>query len=254
MSWRAPSIRAGTTLMAQYPFEIGDNGSLIWGPAAFTYYPEKQSEAIAYTPITSITVQPETLKNMMVGEKGEKINLVVTNIKYDYDYHNMLVMSQPNNDVCVRVINATWSEFSVNDSALTVLSSPYSKIENITTGAKFRVPPQPPFEAEPPHGWCYYYQKAELARQLEDWREVARLGDEAIKTSLEPNDAIEWMPFLQAYAYLGNVNRFEMLAKAIRKEPYYQKQACENLRKMNAGKTALNPATMLSVNLLLCNK
>jgi len=31
------------------------------------------------------------------------------------------------------------------------------------------------------HGWCYYYQKANLARQQGDWEQVIALGREAEK-------------------------------------------------------------------------
>ena len=246
MSWRAPSIRPETSLLAQYPFDIGDNGSLIWGPANFIYYPEPQKLSWVVLPLSGITNQPETIKNIMTGEKDDEMNLVVTNASFHHDYGNMLVMAQPSEDVCVRVVDAAWSEYSTNDSSLTFISGPYSKIGDILPVAKSPIPPQPPFGAEPAHGWCYYYQKAELARQQMNWQEVGRLGDQAIKQGFHPNDAIEWMPFLQAYAYLGEIQSLDNAAKSVRQEPYYQKQACEDLRKMNNAKHHLTQMVGMS--------
>ena len=43
-------------------------------------------------------------------------------------------------------------------------------------------PAQPPYllGPEPEHDWCYYFEKAELARQQADWQQVAMLGDQAL--------------------------------------------------------------------------
>ena len=77
-----------------------------------------------------------------------------------------------------------------------------SKIDNIITDAAYHQLPAYSFGPELPQGWCYYYQKADLARQEGDWDEIARLGNDAQKLDLHPNDQIEWMPFLQAYAVI----------------------------------------------------
>ena len=35
------------------------------------------------------------------------------------------------------------------------------------------------FGSEPPHLWCYYFEKADLARQLQDWQSVLQLEKQA---------------------------------------------------------------------------
>jgi len=60
---------------------------------------------------------------------------------------------------------------------------------------------------EPEHGWCYYFQKADLARQLGDWDEVAKLGDTAFKLDDHPNDPIERFVFVEGYAHVGDWDR-----------------------------------------------
>ena len=44
------------------------------------------------------------------------------------------------------------------------------------------VPPLTQFGKEPAHGWCYYFEKADLARQQQDWQQVAALGDQAFQS------------------------------------------------------------------------
>jgi hypothetical protein len=61
-------------------------------------------------------------------------------------------------------------------------------------------PPTGIFGAEPERSWCYYFQKADLALQMGDWRGVAKLGDQAQKAGYSPNNPQEWIPFIQGYA------------------------------------------------------
>jgi len=57
---------------------------------------------------------------------------------------------------------------------------------------------------EPPHGWCYYFQKADLARQQKHWAQVAKLAEQAFGLQDHPNDPLEYFPFIEAYAHLGD--------------------------------------------------
>jgi len=57
---------------------------------------------------------------------------------------------------------------------------------------------------EPEHGWCYYFEKADLARQMGDWDEVAQLGDKAFKLDDYPNSPIERFVFIEGYAHVGD--------------------------------------------------
>ena len=60
------------------------------------------------------------------------------------------------------------------------------------------------YGAEPPHGWCYYFQKAELARQFGDWDEVNRLADAAFKLDEHFNNPVELFVFIEGFAHAGN--------------------------------------------------
>ena len=64
-------------------------------------------------------------------------------------------------------------------------------------------PPVELFGREPERSWCYYYQKASLSVQFQEWQEAARLGDQAEQNGYAPNNSYEWLPFIQAYAMNG---------------------------------------------------
>jgi hypothetical protein len=76
-------------------------------------------------------------------------------------------------------------------------------INRIETEGTAPTPPYAIFGKEPAHNWCYYYQKASLARQVGDWNEVGRLYDETISKELTANDKSEWFPFLEGLVNAG---------------------------------------------------
>ncbi len=56
----------------------------------------------------------------------------------------------------------------------------------------------------PEQDWCYYYQKADLAYQYEEWDEVIQLWNTARQNDLQPENGFEYLPFIEAYAHTGD--------------------------------------------------
>jgi len=56
--------------------------------------------------------------------------------------------------------------------------------------------PEEVFGAEPAHGWCFFFQQAELARARGDGKALARWGEEVRRRGLGPADDAEWTAFL----------------------------------------------------------
>ncbi|HUE99799.1 MAG TPA: hypothetical protein VMN99_11125 [Anaerolineales bacterium] len=69
------------------------------------------------------------------------------------------------------------------------------------------------FAPEPAHAWCYYFEKADLARQFGDWEKVAELGDIAFKLDDHPNDPVERFVFIEGYAHMGDWERALKLSR-----------------------------------------
>jgi hypothetical protein len=81
-------------------------------------------------------------------------------------------------------------------------------------------PATPPFHIfgeEPAPNWCYYYQKAELARQFSRWDDVALLGDQAEKLikDLNSNNAHELIPFIEGYGISGQIDKSVKLSNLL---------------------------------------
>jgi len=69
---------------------------------------------------------------------------------------------------------------------------------------------------------------------------------------LQPNDQIEWMPFLQASAFLGDEKQVKQISTRINVETFYKQQACQNLQTMAAHGYALSPGMDAFIADLFC--
>jgi tetratricopeptide (TPR) repeat protein len=52
---------------------------------------------------------------------------------------------------------------------------------------------------EPEANWCYYYQKADLARQQGDWDQVYKAGKDAFNLDYTPHNASEYIIYIEAF-------------------------------------------------------
>jgi len=75
-----------------------------------------------------------------------------------------------------------------------------------------------PFLREPKHAWCYYYTKAELARQKNKWDQIIKLMDEATALGYKPDDPFEWLPYIEAQVVTGNLDDAEKLSAEVMKQ------------------------------------
>ncbi|NTW12648.1 MAG: hypothetical protein HGA30_04985, partial [Anaerolineales bacterium] len=230
VSWRVPHLGKNTTLIAQYPGVPIEEDYFVWGPANLIYYPEKQNEKNIQPGVYAALLNTSTIEKVKAGERQE-YNKRKTITTYA-NYRNILVLAQAGENSCVHVLDGTRPEYSNGEWDFIREVGPYSEIEHVLTEETPHTPPTIAFGPEPDRGWCYYYQKADLARQRGAWGQVLEIGGQAFGQGLEPRDLIEWMPFLQAYAVSGDAARLAELAPVIGADPYIAGQACQILDAM----------------------
>jgi hypothetical protein len=83
--------------------------------------------------------------------------------------------------------------------------------------------------------WCYYFEKADLARQLGLWSDITRLGDEAFAKDMGPNDkfSTELLPFIEGYARTGRWQDALSLSEITFKDiPALQTSLCETWQRI----------------------
>ncbi len=78
-----------------------------------------------------------------------------------------------------------------------------------------------------PQSWCYYYQQAELARQFEDWAGVVEVYDQAFAAGLNPDNGLELLGLVDAYAHLGDwPQALELSEEIARRQQLNQPMLC----------------------------
>lgn len=223
LSWRAPMLKEQTLIFVSMPFGFAEDYE-VYGPANMVYYPGEgiKVSAEVLNESTAVLIQQGL-------EEGGNYNREVYVPK---DYSKSLIVTFPTSGSCLHVLDGRQVELPgyAGDGIVTDVA-PYSQIDQIDAAHAPAIVPRQIFGREPEHGWCYYYQKMNLARQLGDWQEVAQLADEAQSLDFRPEDYSEWVPALEAYASLGEVKKAKQAAAIIKSDRNIRFYLCRELDK-----------------------
>jgi hypothetical protein len=238
MVWRAPQIQPDTVLYTQYSNAGVSEDYIVWGPANLIYAQEKTAPNTIPLRVSATVLNHNAINKIQLGglETRERRGLVTV-----MNYDNPLVITMPSQQSCLHTANGQEPEYSEYDLEQQYLLAPYSRLERIVTEGSPPIPPPEIFGDEPPHGWCYYYEKADLARQKNDWQEVLRLGKEAKILGLNPDDSIEWLPFMEAEAFVGNTETARQYISLLRVNQTQTINICATISKMKSANVQQYP-------------
>jgi hypothetical protein len=249
VSWRVPQLKPGTTLIANYPLASIEEDYFVWGPASLIYYPEAKSTEKINVELSAAVLNKYSILKIISDSTSNFVNRRM--IRSTIDYQNILVLTQPSQGSCVQVIDGNAPLLSQFEDNGVMVISPHSNISNILLDEESHIPPEIVFGPEPPHDWCYYFEKADLARQRGDWDQVRGFGDEVLKKRLAPSDPIEWMPFLQAFAQAGDVDALQDINRFMKKvDPFVRQQVCQSLHSLQG----LSVSVVKSTDNLFCSE
>jgi len=200
MAWRAPAIEPGTVIVANdTPIRFASDNSLV-SPLNWMYAPENHGDTLDYMFFYPSIRLETALKNLEPGMPVEKDYLAAA-FKGSTDQLVALVYNPPG---CLRVLDPDLDPLNQMLPLLIRQAAGLSKVDLIQPDSAQATVPMPEiFGSEPPHGWCYYFEKADLARQQGDWELVADLGDVAYNQGDYPNDPTERLVFIEGYAHTG---------------------------------------------------
>jgi hypothetical protein len=229
LSWRAPSIKDDTTLVVFTPdaYRFAESYE-IWAPANTIYHPEPGPLKIS-AEIPNNETLPLMLFQKTVGRQMRRVEFTV-------DFKQMLLISLPDPTICMHVIDGTKSEISDYEGPTIRLLSTFSRSSLIYAEGEDHHPPENIFGQEPNHDWCYYFQKASLARQKEDWQEIVRLGEQVWKLGFRPNDLSEWMPFYEGFVKGHRIDLANEVGALIRMDQTFIWQFCSPYTKTDWSK------------------
>ena len=254
LSWRSPAIKPGTVVMAaRLPFKYFSDNSLT-APLNWIYAPDQTSEEMPYL---IYDIQSRRGNNPKKIAKGEPIYQPyrATSFTGNTSQALVLVYSPPG---CLKVLDPLKDENNPVIPWPTRKALHLSDLSNIQLYASPATLPQHIFGAEPAQSWCYYFQKAELARQTGDWQRVAELGDQAFQLNqlLYPVNGPELVTYFEGYAYTDQWKEAkELILKANRLEMNINPMLCDSWQRITDQTAATgpnNPAFAELSNLLKC--
>jgi hypothetical protein len=223
LSWRAPMLKEQTMIFVSMPFGFAEDYE-VYGPANMVYYPGEGIKVSAEVLNASTAV--------LIQQGVEDAGNYNREVYVSKDYSKSLILAFPMNGSCLHVLDGRQVELPgySGDGVVTDVA-PYSRIDQIDFVHTPTTVPKQIFGQEPVHGWCYYYQKMNLARQMGDWQTVMQLADEAQSLDLRPKDNSEWVPALEAYATLGEIKKARQAAAIIKSDRNMRFYLCRELEK-----------------------
>ncbi|WP_447603670.1 hypothetical protein [Nitrospira sp. Nam80] len=199
LSWRAPGLKPGTAVLVDESVVSFPAGHSFIGPVNFIYAPHHSATDLDYGFFALSTILGDELRTL---ESGIPWHYSFRTLSFGSSTSKSLVFwfSPPS---CLRLLDVSRDELPQLPPLARAARS-ISHIDRILPNPSTTATlPRAIFGPEPDHSWCYYFQKADLARQQEDWLEVSRLGDEARQRGLAPGDSTEWLPVVEGYLQAG---------------------------------------------------
>ena len=202
LTYRAPQIQPGTLLLSgNLPFKYYSDNSLT-APLNLIYAPDEHSLQLPYL---FFNVESRLGSGLKGFEKNLSIDQSYRIASFSGNTSNTLVLfyDPPR---CLKVIDPATDLLLPRKpetiALAALLSNPGLIGESNANPAR---PPQAFFGPEPFPDWCYYFEKADLARQMGNWQEAVRLGDRALALHkpITRANAAELVPYIEGYAHTG---------------------------------------------------
>ncbi len=226
LSWRIPAMKPGTILLThELPMQYESDLSLS-APLNWIYAPKPGSHQLEHVLLFS---------KIRLGQQefpafapGLPVNVPFRTAAFQGSTSDTVVIYFPATG-CLKVLDPLYSNQKV------FADLPYFLTDSISLSDPARIltdsaAPELPsfFGMEPENSWCYFYEKAELARQTGDWPEVVKLGKQAFKMGFMPEEPYEWLPFIEGYAQTGDMDEAARLSlKTVKESPVLKPGLCE---------------------------
>ncbi len=222
LTWRSPNLEKGTVILTtDFPLRYYSDNSLT-APLNWTYDAENRTSQLNFLfYFTDVRLKSQRLDSL---SKDQPIHQPFRSFFFEGNTNQSLVLrySPPG---CLQVLDQEYANSGIlpNLTQLEADAIPLSNLSQIITDSNLaKKPPSELFGQEPPHDWCYYFEKADLARQKKDWMTILRLAEEAKGKNLWPRNPSDWLPFIEAYIRSADfTNAKSLIDDSLREEKYY---------------------------------
>jgi hypothetical protein len=206
--WRAPSIKPGTPIIAneeilgymgEYPTSFGIN----------TMYEAKQTTDV---PLWFFVLSGNYMAGVSHAPSEHQVIAHKATTTFLGEKANALYITyQPDNNQCLWVLSSDDADYKYLPAELKA---------GIQSSDNRAIQPEEQDRVlyhqivkEDKNTWCYFYQKADLARQMGDPKQVVDLWQQAQSKGFHPGNGFEYVPFIEGYARLGKWDQALSLTK-----------------------------------------
>ena len=198
MTWRAPGIESGTIVMTNQALDYYADNSLS-AALNWIYAPDNHTSEVDY-----VVFFP-------TNRIGGSLPILSANVPVTYDYLAGVFDGNTSRTLafyydppgCARLLDPEIDP----ENRLIPFDGLMRQAAQLSDASLIHPSPQarPPsiYGPEPLHGWCYYFERADLARQTRDWPQVAQIAGQAFDLADYPNDPTERFVFIEGYAHTG---------------------------------------------------
>lgn len=222
LAWRAPGLKPGTLILTNTFEEVLLSGDNSLTAALNWIYDPDPPFALEYM-LFYIPSRLES-KNLPGLEPGLPVVKEFRTTKFQGSTSEALVLyySYPH---CLRVLDPVLDPDFPRPIQMPKELKTATRISNLSQIIPDNNPPatlpDDLFKYRPDQDlWCYYYEKADLARQQSDWQAIVRLGDQAFEEGHQPSNTWELVPFIEGYALSGSIEQAHALTIQAQKENF----------------------------------
>lgn len=192
LKWRAPALKPGAFILSPYtPFSYNADYEIAFA-INILYAPGNPQSTARYWWFDG----PDDIRDFTTQRYPQELQIDHTfrSLTFQSDMqHALPVLYRPARG-CLQVVSQAYQ----NQPGLLPEERQLYTVSNIgliSVGGPDV--PHDVFGEEPKHGWCFYFQKADLAMEKKQWDQVAGLWDEATARGLKPAFSPEYLPFIE---------------------------------------------------------
>jgi hypothetical protein len=212
LAWRAPALKPGTALVTdELPLQFVADLQLS-APLNLMYEPDASGffYVLLYT------------RNRLGGSLLPQLSPDLTmqgqyrTVQFEGRTSEIVIIHQPG-DGCLHLVDPRFVSPESFPGLPENLASnlELSNISQVQRNGGNMAEPSRYFGAEPERDWCYYFQKAELARQFDDWEEVVKNYESASSAGYSAMQPVENLVFIEALARLGQTENARRLTGVV---------------------------------------
>lgn len=212
LAWRIPAMEPGTALLTdQLPIDYETDLALT-APLNWMYAPDYTQGDLPYGMVYTTTRLGKA--SLLSLAPGTEIFMGMRAANFHGSTSRVIVIYLPENG-CLRVLDPARGDQLTYEKQSRYLVDAIALSNPDLIDLNSAETPRIPFVPEPERTWCYYFAKAELARQQGDWQKAVALYEQAIALGYEAGNPLEWLVFIEAYAMVGDFTAAQQLSETV---------------------------------------